>query len=137
MQKVTVYKFTRKRVKLIFSTCNSDKLGTKLIPKLIVRTSGRLRRYHWVFLPRLTKIKKHSTEGSLHIEGKLFSSDYYYLWMSFQALGKLKQRFAAALAKPIQIFNPCEKITKFWHVSKISKRFGRNKTSKVSLTAIF
>ena len=96
---LTVHKFTRKPGKLIFSRCNSDNLGRKLIPQLIVHTSGRLRRYHWVFLPRLRKIKKHSKEGSLYIKEKLFTSNYYYLWISFQALGKLKDRFAAALAK--------------------------------------
>ena len=37
----------------------------------------------------------------MYIEGELFRSDYYYLWMSFQALGKLKQRFATASAKHI------------------------------------
>ena len=86
-------------MKLIFSTSNSEKLGIKVIPKLTVNTSGRLKRYRWVFLPRLGKIKKHSKEGSLYIKEKLFTSNYYYLWISFQALGKLKDRFAAALAK--------------------------------------
>ena len=96
---LTVYKFTRKPGKLIFSRCNSDNLGRKLIPQLIVHTSGRLRTCHWVFLLRLRKIKKHSKEGSLSIKEKLFRSNYYYLGMSFQSLGKLKHRFAATLAK--------------------------------------
>ena len=39
----------------------------------------------------------------MYIEGKLFRSNYYYLWMSFQALGKLKQRFATASAKHIRM----------------------------------
>ena len=32
---------------------------------------------------------------------KLFMSNYYYLWMPFQAPGKLKERFPAALPKHI------------------------------------
>ena len=95
MWKVTVCKFTTKQVKLIFSICNSDKLGIKLIPKLIVHTSGRLKRYRWVFLLSFRKIKKNSKEGPL-LEEKLFRCNCYYLWMSFQALGKLKDRFASA-----------------------------------------
>ena len=45
MWKVTVYKFTIKQVSRIFSKCNSDTLGIKLIPKLTVHTSDRVRRY--------------------------------------------------------------------------------------------
>ena len=63
--------------------------------KLIVHTSARLKRYRWVFLLSLRKIKKHSEEGSLYIKEKLFTSIYYYLWMWFQA------QFAVVLAKRI------------------------------------
>ena len=44
---------------------------------------------------------KNSEEGSLGIKEKLFKSNYYYLRMSFQAPGKLKERFPAALPKHI------------------------------------
>ena len=72
-----------------------------MTPKLIVHTSARLKRYRWVFLLSLRKIKKHCEEGSLYMKEKLFTSNYYYLWMWFQALGKRKDQFAAALAKHI------------------------------------